>query len=51
MDEGAGIDLYCKAGAHLRAGETLYRIYANSETGLAFARDFAADGCGYEIGS
>lgn len=51
MDEGAGIDLYCKVGAHLRAGETLYRIYANSETGLAFARDLAADGCGYEIGS
>jgi thymidine phosphorylase len=49
MDEGAGIDLFCKVGAQVRAGETLYRIYANSETGLGFARDLAAESCGYEV--
>jgi thymidine phosphorylase len=50
MDEGAGIDLFCKVGAPVRAGATLYRIYANSETGLAFARDLASEASGYEIG-
>ena len=50
MDEGAGIDLMCKVGARVRAGETLYRIYANSETGLGFARDLAAEDAGYKVG-
>lgn len=49
MDEGAGIDLFCKVGVQVRKGEALYRIYANSETGLGFARDLAAEGAGYEI--
>ncbi|HSR00486.1 MAG TPA: thymidine phosphorylase family protein [Sphingomicrobium sp.] len=49
MDEGAGIDLFCKVGTHVRAGETLYRIYAHSETGLGFARDLAVEGSGYEV--
>jgi thymidine phosphorylase len=49
MDEGAGIELFCKVGAHIRAGETLYRIYANSETGLGFARDLAVERSGFEI--
>jgi thymidine phosphorylase len=49
MDEGAGIDLFCKVGAQVGAGEVLYRIYANSETGLGFARDLAGEGYGYEI--
>nr|WP_166175909.1 thymidine phosphorylase family protein [Altererythrobacter segetis] len=51
MDEGAGIDLFCKVGAHVRKGEALYRIFANSETGLGFARDLAAEDSGYEVGS
>ncbi len=51
MDEGAGIDLMCKVGAHVRAGDTLYRIYANSETGLGFARDLAAENSSYEVAS
>ena len=51
MDEGAGIDLFCKVGAHVRASEALYRVYANSETGLAFARDLTAERSGYEIRS
>jgi thymidine phosphorylase len=51
MDEGAGIDLFCKVGSHVRSGETLYRIYANSETGLGFACDLAAEHNGYEVTS
>jgi thymidine phosphorylase len=43
--------LFCKVGAHVRKGEALYRIFANSETGLGFARDLAAEDSGYEVGS
>jgi thymidine phosphorylase len=49
MDKGAGIDLLHKAGAQVRKGEPLYRIYANSQTGLGFARDLAAEHPAYEI--
>lgn len=49
MDKGAGIDLFHKVGAHVRAGEALYRIYANSETGLRFATELAAEANGYSI--
>jgi thymidine phosphorylase len=51
MDEGAGIDLFCKVASHVRKGDALYRIHANSETGLGFARDLAIEGSGYEVGS
>jgi thymidine phosphorylase len=49
MDEGAGIELFCKVGAHVRPGEALYRIYANSETGLGFARDLAGERSAYLV--
>jgi thymidine phosphorylase len=49
MDGGAGIDLMVKVGAQVRAGEVLYRIHANSETGLGFARDLAAEHPAYEL--
>lgn len=49
MDKGAGIDLLHKVGSPVRAGEALYRIYANSETGLGFARDLAVEHPGYEL--
>ena len=49
MDKGAGIDLLHKVGAHVRKGEALYRIHANSETGLGFAKDLAAEHPAYEI--
>jgi thymidine phosphorylase len=49
MDKGAGIDLLHKTGAHVRDGEPLYRIHANSATGLGFARDLAGERSGYEI--
>ena len=49
MDEGAGIDLFCKVGAPVSTGEPLYRIHANSETGLGFARDLADESSAYEV--
>lgn len=49
MDKGAGIDLVHKVGAQVRAGETFYRIHANSQTGLGFAKDVAAEHSGYEV--
>lgn len=49
MDKGAGIDLLHKVGGQVRSGEALYRIHANSKTGLDFACDLAAEHAGYEI--
>ncbi|MFA7587004.1 MAG: thymidine phosphorylase family protein [Novosphingobium sp.] len=49
MDKGAGIDLLHKIGAPVRKGETLYRIHADSDTGLGFARDLALEDSGYEV--
>jgi thymidine phosphorylase len=49
MDKGAGIELLHKVGAEIRKGQTLYRIYAQSRTGLGFARDLATEDAGYEI--
>lgn len=49
MDKGAGIDLLHKVGAEVRKGQTLYRIHAQSRTGLGFARDLATEDSGYEV--
>ncbi|MDE2561896.1 MAG: thymidine phosphorylase family protein [Sphingomonadales bacterium] len=49
MDKGAGIDLFHKVGARVRAGEALYRIHANSKTGLRFACELASETSGYTI--
>lgn len=49
MDKGAGIDLLHKVGAQVRKGEALYRIHAQSHTGLDFARELAVEDCGYEV--
>jgi thymidine phosphorylase len=49
MDKGAGIDLLHKVGEQVRKGEALYRIHAQSETGLGFARDLANEDSGYEV--
>lgn len=49
MDKGAGIDLLRKAGEPVRRGEPLYRIHAQSETGLGFARELSTDASGYRI--
>lgn len=48
-DKGAGIDLLHKVGSPVRQGEPLYRIYANSQTGLDFACDLAVENSGYAI--
>ena len=49
MDKGAGIDLVRKIGEQVRRGDTLYRIYANTQTGLGFARELAEEDSGYEL--
>ena len=49
MEKGAGIDLLCKIGDPVTAGQPLYRIHATSETGLGFARELAGEGNGYEV--
>ena len=49
MDKGAGIDLMHKIGDRVRAGEPLYRIHADSDTGLRFAADLAAEDAGYRL--
>lgn len=49
MDKGAGIDLLCKTGDAVGAGEPLYRIHAQSETGLGYACELAAEASGYEV--
>lgn len=49
MDKGAGIDLLHKVGAKVRKGQSLYRIHAQSATGLGFARDLATEDSGYKV--
>jgi thymidine phosphorylase len=49
MDRGAGIDLFCKVGAAVAAGQALYRIHAASPAGLAYARELAAEAHGYTL--
>lgn len=50
MDKAAGIDLLHKAGARVRKGEPLYRVHANSLTGLGFAQELASEHPGYLVG-
>lgn len=49
LDKRAGIDLLHKVGARVRLGEAIYRIHAGSETGLDYARELAAEDCGYRF--
>jgi thymidine phosphorylase len=49
LDKGAGINLLHKVGSTVRQGEALFRIYANSDTGLGFARDLAAEASGFTL--
>lgn len=51
MDKGAGIDLLHKTGDRVRKGDPLYRIHAESPTGLGFARELAEEDTGYGIGA
>jgi thymidine phosphorylase len=49
VDKGAGIDLLRKVGDEVRSGEPLYRIHAESDAGLRFAADLAAENSGYRL--
>jgi thymidine phosphorylase len=47
---GAGIDLRVKFGDPVQAGQSLYRVHAQFEADLEFARRMAHDGSGYAVG-
>ncbi|WP_431858053.1 thymidine phosphorylase family protein [Azospirillum sp.] len=49
-DKGAGIDLLHKTGGRVRRGEPLYRIHADTNANLAFARAFAEENSGVGLG-
>lgn len=49
MDKGAGIDLLRKVGVPVLSGDALYRIHADTETGLRFARELASEHPGYVV--
>lgn len=49
MDKGAGIDLKCSLGDPLTKGTAMYVVYANSRTGLGFARSLADERSGFAI--
>ncbi len=49
MEKGAGIDLLCKVGDAVGAGQALYRIHATSQTGLDFACELAGESSGYTV--
>src|SRR5690606_37402546 len=47
---GAGVDLFVKLGDAVRAGQPLYRVHAQSDADLAFARQLVARGNGFTLG-
>jgi thymidine phosphorylase len=49
--EAAGVDLLCKVGTVVVAGQVLYRIHACYPADLRFACDLAARGSGYTLAS
>ncbi|MDP1909575.1 MAG: thymidine phosphorylase family protein, partial [Hyphomicrobium sp.] len=49
--KGAGIDLFIKLGDPVKKGETLYRIHAQFEADLEFARRMAERDCAYRMGT
>ncbi len=48
--QGAGVDLLCKLGQNVRAGEVLYRVYADYPADLAFARQACERASGFTLG-
>ncbi|WP_088285424.1 thymidine phosphorylase family protein [Ideonella sp. A 288] len=48
---GAGVDLLVKVGDSVAAGQALYRLHAQYETDLRFARDLARKDSGYRLGT
>ncbi len=51
MVKNAGVDLLRKLGSPVKAGDVLYRIYAEFPADFKFSQDLAAQNNGYTIGS
>jgi thymidine phosphorylase len=49
MDKSAGVDLLCREGTDIRAGDPLYLVHAGSETDLATAVADAEHDSGYSV--
>jgi len=49
MDKGAGVDLYRKCGDRVRAGESLYCLYADFKADFEFAKALIHSNSGYSI--
>jgi thymidine phosphorylase len=49
--KGAGVDLLKKMGEQVSAGDVLYRVHAEIEADLTFAKDLCAKASAYMIGS
>lgn len=49
--QAAGVDLLCKLGDPVQAGQALYRVYADFPADLEFARQACARASGYRIGA
>ena len=49
--QGAGVDLLCKLGDTVMAGQTLYRVHSGYPADLEFARQACATASGYRIGA
>lgn len=47
---GAGVDLVCKLGDEVQAGDTLYRIHSEIQADFVFAQKLCAKSSGYKIG-
>lgn len=48
--QGAGVDLLCKMGEPVKAGQTVYRVYAAYPADLEFAQQSARRELGFTIG-
>jgi len=48
---GAGVDLHVKLGDAVRAGQALYRVHAQFDADLEFARRMAVEGSGFRLGA
>jgi thymidine phosphorylase len=48
---GAGVDLFVKLGDTVRAGQPLYRVHAQFDADLAFARQLVGRGNGFTLGA
>ncbi|TXL64758.1 thymidine phosphorylase family protein [Zeimonas arvi] len=48
---GAGVDLFVKLGETVRAGQPLYRVHAQFDADLEFARQLVGRGNGFTLGA